>query len=70
MRVVVVVAVVRVHAGELPGAMVLVVEQAIVVRTGSRPRNQGRLPPHLTTTVCRSLCPLETAAYYSVVGNA
>ena len=34
---------------ELLAGTVLVVEQAIVARSGSRPRNQGRLPPHLTT---------------------
>jgi len=35
---------------ELHGAMDLVVELAIVVQRSSRPRKNGRLPPHLTTS--------------------
>jgi hypothetical protein len=44
------------------GGMGLAVGVAIVVHAGSRPKSQGRLPPHLTTNASRSLCPLKTAA--------
>jgi hypothetical protein len=48
--------------GELLAVTVQVAGVAIVVQRSSRPRNRGRLPPHLTTNASRSLRPLETAA--------
>ena len=60
---------VQVHVVELHGVTDQVVELAIVVQRSSRPRKSGRFPLHLTTTVWRSLRPLETAPYFSVVSN-
>ena len=53
--------VVRARVVELRVVMAVVAESAIVARSGSRPRNQGRLPPHLLTGQGRSLRTLETS---------